>query len=395
MTDNHQKYNFRDIGSFHIGPSITCDPKEISKDHVDFQKPQKIGEYSLNVFKNENRREIKFDQSNLSYLKSPSKTFNSRLNLNKNFREYDHLNWCADSANKIDDFLKWILRNKHYLRGHQNSLQLFDCDFICYRGLLTQLIVTPFLEKDKWYIGASKFKGNIYLCQYKNFDSTEFLNLMSYGGHLFERLMTTDSLSENDDIHGDPISVQKQYAAVIKTKIGTKPKQVRMIYAAEMDCLDFGLSDPTKLENFVEIKTTMRMQNERQLENFERFKLIKWWAQCYLAAIPKIICGYKDRSHFIERIESIRVEEIPNLCSKYWTKRQCLGFLQNFLLHVRECLRDENDPTKVYLFSYDEKHCVIECKKLYQSGNFRILPDWYLEEFTDIEAIKKNSHPNS
>ena len=35
-----------------------------------------------------------------------------------------------------------------------------------------------------------------------------------------------------------------------------------------------------------------------------RFKLIKWWAQSYLVAIPEIVCGFRDNDGVVHRLES-------------------------------------------------------------------------------------------
>jgi RAT1-interacting protein len=55
--------------------------------------------------------------------------------------------------------------------GHYSCLNEFcaiDCrastDFVCFRGLLTMLMCTPYEMNDDWIICATKWKGIIFLC---------------------------------------------------------------------------------------------------------------------------------------------------------------------------------------------------------------------------------------
>ena len=40
----------------------------------------------------------------------------------------------------------------------------FMVDFVCFRGLLTTLMCTPYERRDGWEFNAVKFKKTIYLC---------------------------------------------------------------------------------------------------------------------------------------------------------------------------------------------------------------------------------------
>lgn len=45
---------------------------------------------------------------------------------------------------------------------------VIDCrvpaDFVCYRGLLTMLMCTPYEKDEDWIICATKWKGTIFMC---------------------------------------------------------------------------------------------------------------------------------------------------------------------------------------------------------------------------------------
>ena len=120
------------------------------------------------------------------------------------------------------------------------------------------------------------------------------------------------------------------------------------------------------------------MHHEGQYRNYRKFKLIKWWAQSYLIGVPKIICGYKNDDHIVDQIESMNVHQIPQQCAPFWSRRQCLNFLNQFLSFVQKTVT-EDDPNRVILFSNDIPN-TISVRRLHLSGQFQILPEWYIKE---------------
>ena len=42
-----------------------------------------------------------------------------------------------------------------------------------------------------------------------------------------------------------------------------------------------------------------------------RFKLLKWWVQSFLIGVPKIVCGFRDDSGIVQKLETFRTLDIP------------------------------------------------------------------------------------
>lgn len=40
-------------------------------------------------------------------------------------------------------------------------------DFICWRGLLTKLLCTPYENRDDWLVAITKFNNTIYMCEFE------------------------------------------------------------------------------------------------------------------------------------------------------------------------------------------------------------------------------------
>lgn len=344
---------------------------DISKCNVSYQRPVKVGHYSLDACKEKQTKKVLFDESKLSYLRIP-KSGPILFDLTESYEKYSHIQWASTPNEKLDQFLHWIVNGNYVLSN--NIHQPLGVDFLTYRGVLTKILVSPFVN-DKWWIGATKFRGTIYLCLYpENKFQNNALNILSFGGYRFEHYITRSSPDETEN---SPFSPDRgEYSAVLKSKLESFDGKLSLMYAAEIDCLDEGRTNSSEMRNFVEIKTTKEMFSSYQYQNFFKWKLIKWWAQCYLVDVSKIICGYKTHDHVVNEIEEMDVDRIPQKCSQYWTRRQCLDFLHRFLRHVQKIVVDD-DPKQLYLFTNDQPQA-ISCKKLFNPGPFEIIPDWYI-----------------
>lgn len=347
---------------------------DISSGEAAFEKPARIGTYSLAISKTTGERRVLLDESKLSYLRLPAKNESVNFDLTDGYQQHKHIDWAAPGNCKLDELLQWLVNSE--FKFSDNETQPVGADFVTYRGVLTKLLVTPFVN-DRWTLGACKHKGTIYLCPfYETSPLEEQNNLFSFGGHRFENYITR---SQPGQLQCDPFSSEKgEYSVVMRSRLKSHSGRMSLMYAAEVDCLDEGQLDTSSMENFVEIKTTRTIHHPNQQRNFQRFKLIKWWAQSYLIGIPKIICGYKDNRHLIDDIEQMNVHRIPALCAPHWTRSECFNFLQDFLRHIQSIVRDD-DSNQVYLFANNQPN-TITCKRLLNAAQFQILPQWYIEK---------------
>ncbi|XP_026673803.1 decapping and exoribonuclease protein-like [Ceratina calcarata] len=147
-----------------------------------------IGSYSVN-----SEREYVDDLSELRYYKEPA---------NKNVR-FD-LNYNANTTiSTVDEpwdtnfLLKWISNNFDSLRAqdvNKNKTQRLAAHFICYRGVLKNLLHTPFNTSSGWIICAAKLKESIYLYHYdtdevikQNLNMTEHAKRLTAYGFKFQQ----------------------------------------------------------------------------------------------------------------------------------------------------------------------------------------------------------------
>ena len=89
--------------------------------------------------------------------------------------------------------------------------------------------------------------------------------------------------------------------------------------------------------NWVELKTSAEIRNDRDKLKFER-KLLKFWAQSFLLGVPKIVVGFRDQNGIVRRLEELETANIPSKVKLSgrgtWDGNICINFAAAFL----ECM---------------------------------------------------------
>jgi hypothetical protein len=106
-----------------------------------------------------------------------------------------------------------------------NKFCAIDCrastDFVCFRGLLTMLMCTPYEMNDDWIICATKWKGIIFLCAretekkrlYKAQLSERDRQFTSWG-YKFEQYMSSGTILRGWELHFD-VSLMEEISCII------------------------------------------------------------------------------------------------------------------------------------------------------------------------------------
>lgn len=86
--------------------------------------------------------------------------------------------------------------------------------------------------------------------------------------------------------------------------------------------------------NWVELKTSAEIENQRDVAKFER-KLLKFWAQSFLLGVPKIIVGFRNKHGILQRLEELETKNIPGVMKQRgkgsWDGNVCINFTASFL----------------------------------------------------------------
>uniref|UniRef100_A0A915EPI0 Decapping nuclease n=1 Tax=Ditylenchus dipsaci TaxID=166011 RepID=A0A915EPI0_9BILA len=312
-------------------PSLSANPKNLLNPVVGMSCPIVVGEFSL-----DSTREPKLGRAGVRYICEKFITAGNRepkvhLNLSANYSTF--------ISSKHDEMINVILRWIQKMCPPKSNLKkvLHEADFLIWRGTLTRLGVSPFdVVKNGTgiKIACCKFKGVIFICEYETESKRRVESgqgdkgkMMSYWGHKFEQYITSENLNGMPNT-SEPVSEFNEFCAMFKTEIGPKNESFRVLYGAEVDCIN-------PKGEYLEIKTQF---NEVGFGHFFDSKAMKWWLQSYLANIKTLVIGLRDQEGFVNRVELLPVDQLPKKWSKTWQYDKCISFIHVFLKYVSQTL---------------------------------------------------------
>ncbi|GAA5922870.1 hypothetical protein JCM3775_006164 [Rhodotorula graminis] len=215
---------------------------------------------------------------------------------------------------------------------------------ITWRGMMTKLMLAVYevdnvasgRRGDGWEMNAMVVDGCLYLeesnppAKLAAKSASESSNaLPSYYGYSFESYCTTPSTDPPAAFAVPNTNVQ--WCSVVKTNLGG----FRTIVGGEVDCVRLG-ADPSRIStaDFVELKTNIAIQSQRDEVNFERQKLLKHYVQSFLLGVPTVTVGFRTRQGQLTALQSFNTLELPRLVRgkpHAWTPAACLASARDLL----------------------------------------------------------------
>lgn len=244
---------------------------------------------------------------------------------------------------------------------------------------------TPYDNRDSWTIMATRYKGTIFLCNVETQDkkaermnqSAEQQKFARYG-FKFERYIYADHPSKLPPGNSEPVIEAEEFCVMFRTEIDGK----RILYGAEVDgVMDSGKEittlDELRNATLTEVKVKRRETNQRQIDNFYRFKARKWWLQSFLAGIKKIQYGVRDDQGIVSEIQSISLKEISDKAkvNNYWHATVAANFLNDFLKKVTKDMRNIDDPNIVHKYTYDSRFSDFVTFQKFEGNRYRFLDE--------------------
>jgi len=353
-----------------------------------FQLPKLLGSFSLDKCRGYHN-----DSSQLRYISLPGNgtetSWRVRFDLTVGVEQAIEKDNDAIKNHMLDDMLTWIiqerkLKNSALVDAQSPVHPIMGIDFVCFRGLLTLIIATPYENRNSeksWTLVATRCQNVIYLWQIKEenekqrFRHNPMQQQMSIWGFKFEQYLCADSENSEPDPK-QQLDTNAEFCCVLKTRLGNH----HLLYGAEIDAVKKNCKPPwNSLQDFVELKTNRFIENERQQGNFKRFKLLKWWAQSFLVGIPTVVCGYRDDRGIVSKLESIPVKNMPSMARDQWNGNICMNFCQQFLEFVSQSVPESSGKTH-FIFEFDAPNKVVSMRQVADAEMKRsILPQWYTD----------------
>ncbi|KAH7728420.1 Protein dom-3 [Aphelenchoides avenae] len=161
-----------------------------------------------------------------------------------------------------------------------------------------------------------------------------------------------------------------------KSTIGKNGAQFRLLYGAEMDCIN-------SAGDFLEIKTQYHSVGYGR---YFDLKSMKWWLQSFLVGIKKIVVGIRDDKGVVERVQYLPIEELPRKAEK-WQAATCFSFLHAYLAKVKEILGEEQEGVVLLTERLPKKSAVTLKVLRNPPPEYRFLPDHFKNHFSQPQSL--------
>ncbi|OTB05850.1 hypothetical protein M426DRAFT_319535 [Hypoxylon sp. CI-4A] len=304
---------------------------------------------------------------------------------------FDQFHSHDDSKDEhIDSLLKTIISHE------QEEGKKIDAKIVTWRGMMTKIMSTPFEDRDGFEMNATLYQDCIFIEENHPWKQAVKLeqkrqqrpprrgqfspDVMTYWGYKFETLcclprpwgeVSRDFIENRDK---EVVSNKAQYCSVVRTGIG----KTTLCLGGEVDAI--WDSKPTQKGapiNWIELKTSAEIRDDRGMQNFER-KLMKFWIQSFLLGVPKIIVGFRSQQGILTKIEEIQTAKIPETATKRgvrsWNANMCINFASAFLEWLSSTINDEG----VWRISRRPHSGTIEVFRVEEVGHGSILTDEFI-----------------
>ncbi|KAI1404568.1 protein RAI1 [Hypoxylon fuscum] len=342
------------------------------------KRPKEIACFSY-----DDKHEFHLDDRSMSWYYPPE----LGADLSKGFEQFDKHDDSKDEH--IDSLLKTIMAHE------EEQGEKIDAQIVTWRGMMTKIMSAPFDDRDGFEMNATLYQDCIFIEEnhaHKEVKKQEQQrtqqgrrqdfspDVMTYWGYKFETLSClprpwgeiSREFIENRD--NEIVSNKAQYCSVVRTGIG----KTTMCIGGEVDAIwDSKPVQKGAPINWVELKTSVEIRDDKTMHNFER-KLMKFWIQSFLLGVPKIIVGFRSQQGILTKLEEIQTTQIPETAAKRgvrtWNANTCINFANAFLDWLRNTIDDEG----VWRIRRRHRSGNIEVFKVEEVGHGRILTDEFI-----------------
>ncbi|KAI9189475.1 decapping endonuclease targeting mRNA [Blastocladiella emersonii ATCC 22665] len=320
-----------------------------------------------------------------------------QVDLNGQFEAYDPN--VGNGIEPLDNLLRGLVAHGQWT--HESGAP--GISLVTWRGILTKLLVAPYNDRDEWELGAVYHRGTLFLHEHVTASQTRDRDAqradprrarMTFWGYRFESLSVLPSPpSTLPDLPAalrarvaTPVNQHAQFCSVVRTKLGAH----RVLVGAEVDCAD---SNGT----YVELKTHRLGAHPRAHAGW-RAKLLRVWAQSFLAGVPTVAVGFRDDDGIVRAVVRYRTLELPRAvrgAHDAWDPQLCLRFAADAVDRIVAAVRDasssgsegEAGHPRAFTIRFSPRTRAVHV--LHTPGGTgdptapapgcrRVLPDWFL-----------------
>lgn len=164
-----------------------------------------------------------------------------------------------------------------------------------------------------------------------------------------------------------PVNANEEYCSIVQLTLD----KCRLLMAAEIDCVaesPVGGPNDKVGAGYVELKTSKQIASSRDMETYERHKLLKFWLQSFLAGVPSIVVGFRDDAGIVRELKSYETKTLHRLArgkapggKDYWNPTACFNFGKSVLdwLLAQLAAREGGGAGRRFVLRYDPQRGAI------------------------------------
>ncbi|XP_030053194.1 decapping and exoribonuclease protein isoform X1 [Microcaecilia unicolor] len=352
-----------------------------------YKQPLEVGRFSLDATRN-----FFNDSRQLRYYSPPPPGDSPQFDLRDGYRDR-YVKRDDSIKERLDHLLQWIQQNQSVLRAGAASSETttsswLNKDFVTWRGHLTKVLTTPYEKQEGWLLAVTHFRGTYYISEVETEaarrqreERTAAQEELMYMGYKFEQYLCAATPGGIPDT-GGVVNTNEAFCTVVQTKLNGHS----LLFAGEVDCADPKYPSQKAPDCYVELKTSKEIHSANQQRSFNRYKLIKWWAQSFLPGVPRIVAGFRNEEGIVASLKTFETMKISHMIRGDWNSWKpavCMNFCNAFLSFVKK-VAIQDDPQLVYLFSWEPGSDV--SYSVHKEPTLTFVPAWYVQLITQLET---------
>lgn len=271
------------------------------------KQPKEIGYYS----RNQDGEFLIQQQSQLKYYYLPNTDLDKNLELSSGFKKFKNCESKFEDAHTLKGLLQSIQNNE------QRKQKKVKADILASTETITKLILSAFDNTNINPIDmvVVSYDGQIFIKQQKPQNENTTVDLNRYTTYKYKSLST---LSQPLSLESREILEKRnkklcnngdKFISMTKTGVG----KVKLILSTDIDCIfDFKDEGKDNLKHYAQLVLNPTVNTVSESHKFEN-GMFRIWLKCFLAGIPRIICGFKNDDNILKTVEEFSTSEIPVL----------------------------------------------------------------------------------
>ncbi|TGZ50725.1 hypothetical protein DBV15_12061, partial [Temnothorax longispinosus] len=203
----------------------------------------------------------------------------------------------------------------------------------------------PDVKSDEWIICASKYRGTIYLCEFRpderergQDNATVSDKQISTGTNKFQQYIVADHPLHEPDSSSVPVNECGEFHCMFKANFSN----VSLLYGAKIDAISSRqpITDTLIGKPFESIGLKTLLMPKKH-SGCTRSTVIKCWSTNFLANTNRIVVGFRDATNTVKEIKEYSMADLLRLSKPPCEVELCKAYLTAVLKSIKNYITED------------------------------------------------------